>query len=151
MNHAKKHALKRQNIKDIQTIRRCGYARLPLPELSPDEWSDFRRDYENGMSLKDIADKYICDPRTVRNLLIINRNSYEIGRQRVPTRLDPYIELIENYCSSSDGETGICALSRQITAEIQKQGYRGSERTVRNYLRSRFYILQKKGNEYADH
>lgn len=148
MNHAKEHAL---NIKDFQSIRRYRDAHLSLPDLPPEEWSDFRKDYENGMSLKDIADKYVCDPRTVRNLLIINRNSFDIGRQRVPTRLDPYIELIEDFCSSSDRKTGICTLSRQITARIQELGYKGSERTVRNYLRSRFYILQKKGNKNADH
>ena len=36
---------------------------LNLPEISSDKWSDFRREYEQGKTLKQIALEYHCDPR----------------------------------------------------------------------------------------
>ena len=47
---------------------------FPLPALPSEEWCDFRKDYEAGMTMKSIAEKYMCDPRTVRNHL---RSNYQ--------------------------------------------------------------------------
>ena len=46
---------------------------LNLPEISSDKWSDFRREYEQGKTLKQIALEYHCDPRTVRKCLFLNQ------------------------------------------------------------------------------
>lgn len=51
--------------------------------------------------------------------------------------------------------SGICAISKLITAQIRDEGYTGSERTVRNYLSSRFYSIRKdpgrKDNHHDNH
>ena len=51
-----------------------------------------------------------------------------------------------NHPSSSKGsrgkEYGICKISKLITDQITAAGYTGSERTVRNYLSSRFISVQ---------
>lgn len=117
-----------------------------LPKIPPEEWCDFRRDFESGMTLKSIAEKYLCDPRTVRKCLRQNQPSNEIGRQKAPTKLAPYITQIHKKFKdltiqsqvSSVEDTGICSISRQITQYLHAQGYSGSERTVRNYLRSQY-------------
>ena len=46
--------------------------RLNPPDIPEKEWSDFRCDYESGMTLKMIAEKYFCDPRTVRKSIMTN-------------------------------------------------------------------------------
>ena len=51
------------------------HRRLSLPDLPEEKWSDFRKDHEGGMTLKAIAEKYMCDPRTVRNYL---RSQYHV-------------------------------------------------------------------------
>ena len=57
-----------------------GYGnRILLPDIPKEQWSDFRTDFENGMTLKDIADKYHCDPRTVKTALPLNRGSSDFG------------------------------------------------------------------------
>ena len=71
--------------------------RLNLPDLPQEEWCDFRWDYESGMTLKQIAAKYICDPRTVRQSLLRNADSRCIGHRRAPTILDPYLSIISEY------------------------------------------------------
>ena len=68
---------------------------FPLPPLPSEEWCDFRKDYESGMTMKAIADKYICDPRTVKKCLLQNKSSKELGRQTAPTKLAPYMSTID--------------------------------------------------------
>ena len=115
--------------------------RLPLPDIPRDRWCDFRREYEAGMSLKAIAAQHICDPRTVRRLLLLNKGSEHIGQQHAPTVLDPWVPLIQEQLQTlPEGSVGICTASRAITARLRQDGYTGSERTVRNYLRSRYHI-----------
>ena len=123
--------------------------RLYLPEMPEEEWCDFRQDYESGMTLKLIAEKYLCDPRTVRKCIIANKQSSEIGRQMAPTKLAAYIGRIDTlyreYTFSPAGSiserSGICDISRRITAQLQLEGYTGSERTVRNYLRAKYQFV----------
>ena len=119
------------------------------PDILPDRWCDFRKDFEAGMTLKDIGAKYLCDQRTVRQCIILNKSSLDLGRQFAPTRLAPYVEQVNalyHRLSHSDepaSDYGIMELSRQITRIIAADGYQGSERTVRNHLRKEFF--------HADH
>ena len=138
---------------------------LHLPDLPDYDWCDFRIDYESGLTLKDIAEKYLCDPRTVRKCLQQNRGSESLGSQFAPTKLRPYEDLVDQIFHSitrwpaSDrthaednsnapfparimgdphilqSGLSICKLSALITEQLRIHGYTGSERTVRNYLR----------------
>ncbi len=161
------------------------------PDIRPHLRCDFRIDFDAGMTLKQIGNKYHCDQRTVRACILRNKSSTELGRQFAPTKLQPYFDEIDRlyqqslrYCheqerssscpdgsladkpeeSSScpvgslpgtsedvpdltkpDGDVpSIMQLSRDITAAISAKGYTGSERTVRNYLRTHYsaYIHQ---------
>ena len=115
--------------------------RLPLPDLPKSQWCDFRQDYETGMTLKSISEKYLCDPRTVKRCLILNKRSTDLGRQTAPTVLAPYMTMIQALWSKYDQHTGICRRSRDITVHLREADYKGSERTVRNYLRTHYYIV----------
>lgn len=111
--------------------------RIVLPNIPQEQWSDFRVDFENGMTLKDIAAKYHCDPRTVRSSLSLNRGSSDFGKWSVPTKLEHHIDAVSKVIKNSDDIKSLSNLSQYITSEIQKNGYTGSERTVRNYLYTR--------------
>lgn len=119
-----------------------------LKDIPDDEKCDFRLDYEAGSTLKQIAEKYYCDPRTVRKCILINKSSSELGRQTAPTKLSQYVDLIDSmYHDVVESERsrskppGICEISRSITSEIRKKGYSGSERTLRNYLRMKYQFV----------
>ena len=111
--------------------------RLLLPDLPREQWSDFRADFEAGMTLKDIATKYHCDPRTVRTSLPLNRGSSDFGKWTSPKKLEAHIDSISRVICTTTGFKSLSTLSQHITSEIQKEGYTGGERTVRNYLHTR--------------
>ena len=122
--------------------------RLSPPDIPEKEWSDFRCDYESGMTLKMIAEKYFCDPRTVRKSIMTNKSSSEIGKQSEPTKLAEYVEQIDSLYQdfiliqqTTHKKLGICDISRKITRIITDKGYTGSERTVRNYLRNTYQFV----------
>lgn len=122
--------------------------RLHPPDIPKKEWSDFRCDYESGMTLKMIAEKYFCDPRTVRKCIMTNKSSNEIGKQSEPTKLASYVEQIDSLYQdfilmqqTLHKKSGICDISRKITRIITDEGYTGSERTVRNYLRNTYQFV----------
>ena len=118
--------------------------RLHPPELPEDEWCDFRRDYASGMTLKRIAEKYYCDPRTVRRCILANKSSSDLGKQAVPTKIAAFAERIEAMFPEivyDQNIHGICDISRRITVTLQEEGYTGSERTVRNYIRSQYQFV----------
>ena len=97
------------------------------------------------MSMKAIAAKYYCDPRTVRKCLFQNKSSQELGRQTTPTKITPYLQEIDRLFRRYAPEMpSVYMLSRRITEELQSLGYTGSERTVRNHLRSTFYARTDK-------
>lgn len=121
---------------------------ISFPDIPPDTWCDFRKDFEEGMTMKALADKYCCDPRTVRKCLFQNRSSHELGRQTAPTKLTPYLQEINRlFYKYSPDASSLCMLSRRITEELQALGYAGSERTVRNHLRSTLYTITVKEEE----
>ena len=130
--------------------RQTGQTTLPLPDIPESEWCDFRRDYESGMTLKAIAEKYICDSRTVRSCIISNNPSCRLGSQMGPTKLDAYVDLIDELFGemvrdkeARSQKIGVCEISKRITQELQKRGYSGSERTVRNYLNCHYQFVVK--------
>ena len=143
-----------------------------LPEIPSDEWCDFRLEYEQGKTLKQIATDYHCDPRTVRKSLLLNQGSNDIGKQNCSKKITAFVprinDLYQKYTGTNDSENrfpdtdnkavgsgnhlpskeahikecGICGISRLITEQITAEGYTGSERTVRNYLSSRFICIR---------
>lgn len=154
----------------LEKKKQYTYKRTPSfyrPPIPKDEWCDFRLEYESGSTLKEIAEKHFCDPRTVRRCISSNKSSTELGRQTEPTKLAPYYDMIDTLFQQiiidkeadpgSDNKVGICEISRIITQQLISQGYTGSERTVRNYLRKKCqYIvhtdrknLSRKENPYA--
>lgn len=103
--------------------------------VPPEKWCDFRVDYESGMTLREISEKYCCDPRTVRGCIQKNKSSCDLGHKSTPTILASYEHEITKILSEHSVNTqSICQLSRLVTNRLQKSGYHGSERTVRNYL-----------------
>ena len=111
--------------------------RIMLPDIPQDQWSDFRVDFENGISLKDIASKHHCDPRTVKAALPRNRGSADFGKWAFPKKLEAHMDSSSRVIDSSPPFRTLTNLSHHITAEIQKEGYTGGERTVRNYLNTK--------------
>ena len=122
--------------------------RLHPPDIPEADWCDFRLDYESGLTLRMIAEKYFCDPRTVRKCILANKPSSEIGKQSEPTKLAAYIEQIDSLYQdfiliqqTMHKKAGICDISRKITKILAEEGYTGSERTVRNYLRNTYQFV----------
>ena len=100
------------------------------------------------MTLKMIAEKYFCDPRTVRKCIMANKSSSEIGKQSEPTKLAAYVGQIDSLYQdfilmqqTLHKKSGICDISRKITRILADEGYTGSERTVRNYLRNTYQFV----------
>ena len=129
----------KEKIIDNRTRQR---ERIPLPDIPTDQWCDFRRDYESGMTFKKIAEKYVCDSRTVKSCILNNKSSNELGSQRKPTKIASFVDLIDTEYqeivfgkSFASEEIGICEISERITEWLKQNGYTGGERTVRNYLR----------------
>lgn len=134
-----------------QLVRSRNKKSFELPDVQKEHWCDFRIDYESGMTLKAIADKYFCDPRTVRQCIIGNKASDELGKQMKPTKLAPYYQRVEHLYQQYVGSAnpsfarikGICDISKRITEDLKALGYAGSERTVRNYLKIKYQTIQQ--------
>ena len=85
---------------------------------------------------------------------MLNKSSNELGKQYAPTKLQPFItdiadtlqQFINEHAVNFQTEVSIPAqmeihimqLSREITSAISAKGYNGSERTVRNYIRTHY-------------
>lgn len=122
--------------------------KLHIPSSVPhSDWCDFRIDYESGMTLQQIGEKYCCDPRTVRTCIIKNRSSQDLGRKSTPSILKPFHQEIARIIrEQSDSETSIYSLSCLVTKKLRNSGYAGSERTVRNYLSDHMKQADKEGD-----
>ena len=126
-----------------------------LPDIPKEQWSDFRVDYESGMTMKEIASKYYCDPRTVSSALSLNRGSSDFSKRIQPRKLDPHEETISRLVRNTSDYKSLSKLSQHVTSELQKEGYSGGERTVRNYLKTRPDVkalskTQQKTKEVSD-
>ena len=64
-------------------------ARFTLPDLPREQWCDFRIAYEEGnRTLVQLAEEYMCDPRTVKACILRNKSSSSLGKKSVPTQID---------------------------------------------------------------
>ena len=136
--------------KTITYNRTTQRGRLSVRDIPESEWCDFRRDYESGMTFKEIAKKYCCDPRTVKSCIRDNKPSSRLGEQTEPTKIAGFTDHIDaqywqiiSEKKNSSKKVGICEISRIITDEIWKKGYTGGERTVRDYLRKKFRTVER--------
>lgn len=111
-----------------------------LPDIPRQEWCDYRREYEAGLSLRAIAERHFVDPRTVRSGLVHNIGSDGLGRRHAPRKLSIYENQIRTMLPALSEKTdSLIEISRQITSHLKEIGYTGSERTVRNFIRSVLY------------
>ena len=127
-----------------------------LSDIPNEQWSDFRVDYESGMTMMEIASKYYCDPRSVSTALSLNRGSADLGKRTQPKKLELHEETISRLVRNTSDYKSLSRLSQHVTSELQKEGYSGGERTVRNYLKTRPDVKalsktqQKKSKEVFD-
>ena len=138
-------------------------SRLKMPDLPRDQWCDFRIEYvEGNKTLVQLAreymcdprtvkscivhnksshslGKYMCDPRTVKSCIVRNKSSHSLGKQSVPTRIDlcrdEILEtLLQTLPELPDSVRSIYQLSNYLLPVLREKGYKGGERTLRNYL-----------------
>lgn len=120
--------------------------RFSIPDLPREVWCDFRIDLvEHQMTLVQLAEKYRCDPRTVRNCIQNNKSSSDLGKKSTPRRIHSYESFIRELLSRDQNElpqsvTTIYGLSNRLYPILQSQGYTGSERTLRNHLMQQPYV-----------
>lgn len=133
---------------DISNIRerRKHNIRFPMPDIPREMWCDFRVDFvENRMTLVQLAEKYYCDPRTVRSCIQHNKSSFDLGKKSTPTRIQIYEKQIHELISQNvdqlpENIDSVYGLSRHLYPALQEMGYTGSERTLRNHLQKQPYI-----------
>lgn len=116
-------------------------AKFILPDLPKEKWCDFRIGYsEHNKTLVQLAEEYKCDPRTVRSCLLRNKSSNSLGKKSVPTQIDLCRDEIQEALAQElprlpDNVRSIYQLSCFLLPILKERGYKGSERTLRNYLR----------------
>lgn len=126
--------------------RRKHNIRFPMPDIPRELWCDFRIDLiDQNMTLIQLAEKYYCDPRTVRNCILHNKSSYQLGKKSTPTRIQIYEqqvrELLEqNTILVPECSATVYGLSHYLYPLLQGKGYSGSERTLRNHLQKQTYV-----------
>lgn len=114
--------------------------RLQIDDQIPEEqWSDARRQYileEKSLSL--IGKEQHMDPRTVSKLVKNNWNFDRVGKHQSPSKVEPYAGAILDLLTSGcfHRYSGIMTVSEKILARIRSLGYTGSERTLREYLKT---------------
>ena len=115
-------------------------SRLKMPDLPRDQWCDFRIEYvEGNKTLVQLAREYMCDPRTVKSCIVRNKSSHSLGKQSVPTRIDLCKDeiretLLKTLPDLPDSIHSIYQLSNYLLPVLREQGFKGGERTLRNYL-----------------
>ena len=114
--------------------------RLQIDDQIPEEqWSDARRQYileEKSLSL--IGKEQHMDPRTVSKLVKNNWNFDRVGKHQSPSKVEPYADAILDFLTSGCFQrySGIMTVSEKILARIRSLGYIGSERTLREHLKT---------------
>ena len=114
--------------------------RLQIDDQIPEEqWSDARRQYileEKSLSL--IGKEQHMDPRTVSKLVKNNWNFDRVGKHQSPSKVEPYAGTILDLLTSGcfHRYSGIMTVSEKILARIRSLGYTGSERTLREHLKT---------------
>ena len=114
--------------------------RLQIDDQIPEEqWSDARRQYiMEEKSLGRIGKEQHMDPRTVSKLVKNNWNFDRVGKHQSPSKVEPYAGTILDLLTSGcfHRYSGIMTVSEKILARIRSLGYTGSERTLREYLKT---------------
>ena len=114
--------------------------RLLIDDQIPEEqWSDARRQYileEKSLSL--IGKEQHMDPRTVSKLVKNNWNFDRVGKHQSPSKVEPYADAILDLLTSGCFQrySGIMTVSEKTLVYIRSLGYIGSERTLREHLKT---------------
>lgn len=113
--------------------------KLDITDSIPEaEWCEARILYiTKQMTVKEIADVFHCDIRTVSRMIRDNREPAEIGKQRTPYKIDAYKEVIELFLKSDQfkGMYQISTVADTLLEVLQPQGYSGSAKTIERHLR----------------
>ena len=117
--------------------------RLYIPE-QPSEPKEPLRLYLSGKSAAEVAEIIGCERRTAARLIKENLDVNDIGKWNSShSKLSGYAELIHDYTvMHSEKHSSLLSLSTAIFTLLQKNGYTGSERTVRNYLSRQEWIYE---------
>ena len=119
-------------------MRKPGRGRYPqfqVPDIPEEQWCEARSLLENGMTLSQISQRLHCDPRTIKACIL--RNSDHLDRKNMPRIMEPYEEFVRQLLSSGEFNsiTSFGRISKIIYRLLKEQtDYKGSEKTVRNYL-----------------
>ena len=133
--------------------------RLPgIEDAIPEaQWSDVRREYlVEGKSFAQIARERCCDERTVARLVKENLNFADVGKKQTPSKIEGFQGSVERHLKSGKFKDDdlITILSARLLPILQGEGFCGSERTLREYLKTlpwRTWIIgeQKRNEEEA--
>ena len=121
-------------------LQKRSSVRFTLPDLPKSQWCDMRSAYiEKNLTLSELAKIYKCDARTVKACLMRNKSSGALGKKSTPTRIDPFRdelqELLARHLEQLPEDIhSIYQLICHLLPLLKECGYRGSERTLRNYL-----------------
>lgn len=114
--------------------------RLLIDDQIPEEqWSDARRQYIlEEKSLGRIGKEQHMDPRTVSKLVKNNWNFDRVGKHQSPSKVEPYADAILDLLTSGCFQrySGIMTVSEKTLVHIRSLGYIGSERTLREHLKT---------------
>lgn len=114
--------------------------RLLIDDQIPEEqWSDARRQYIlEEKSLGRIGKEQHMDPRTVSRLVKNNWNFDRVGKHQSPSKVEPYADAILDLLTSGCFQrySGIMTVSEKTLVYIRSLGYIGSERTLREHLKT---------------
>lgn len=121
-------------IDETKTIyRRPNHRKILLPDIPEEKKCFFRKEYDAGKSLQQIALENHCDRRTVRIAIIHNRD--EIGQQTVDSKTDKYKHRIERLLETIPKSRSLFSKSTQIAKTLNESGIEISERSIRNYIK----------------
>lgn len=115
------------------TYRRPNHRKILLPDIPEEKRCFFRKEYDTGKSLQQIAIENHCDRRTVRIAIIHNRD--EIGQQTVDSKTDKYQHRIERLLKTIPKSRSLFSKSTQIAKILNESGFEISERSIRNYIK----------------
>ena len=103
------------------------------------EWCDARAAYLLAdKTVQEIADEQGCEARAISRLIRENRSFSELGKKRTPSMVDGFQDTIEQMLRSESfaDMRQITIVSKHLLEMIGPLGYQGSERTLRDYLKS---------------
>ena len=114
--------------------------------------------YRSGYSVSEVAEIIGCDRRTAAKLIKNNLSIEEIGKwDGSHKKLAGFAGMINSFTDTRITKySSLLSFSKDLYTLLVKEGYTGSERTVRNYLSRQkkvsiyFDSLKRKGVQYAE-